>query len=271
MLDEDLPYPRRTVSQVAGTGQALRNELSTIGIPRDRTAHSRVHPPGPRQEVAERRVQGRGAVDQPAQRRLLDRLVVRALAHLGQLLRITQQQQIAGGRRDGDGVGQAELAGLLDDQQIKASRRHPDWVGENPCGAADHATAVLGEEVGVLLVLERLPRRDSPLLDLLADPLRIGSCRNDFVQQVLHHAMRLRDDTHPPAMAVDQRGDHPGRGVGFPASGRAVDGQIGPVQFPDRGGEIGDVVAGPRQRPTGVSARWPPGEDVDISRSGQLR
>ena len=99
-----------------------------------------MHPVRAVQEVAE--LFGQRAVirHQPAERRRVDGLRVMALADLRQLLRIAEQHQVLGRPRHRDGVGQAELARLLDDEQVEAGGVHPVVVGEIPCGAADYAS-----------------------------------------------------------------------------------------------------------------------------------
>ena len=42
------------------------------------------------------------------------------LRRLDQLLRVTEEDHGPGSRRDGDGIGQRELPGLVDDQHVSA-------------------------------------------------------------------------------------------------------------------------------------------------------
>ena len=65
------------------------------------------------------------AVHDPAERRRVDRLGVGALAHLRQLLRVAEQQQVAA-RRPTTAIveRERELAGLVDDEQVELSRGH---------------------------------------------------------------------------------------------------------------------------------------------------
>ena len=118
---------------------ASRRSTFVVGKLGDRTAHGRVHPPGAsRQEYPScgARV-GRRRPASPAQS---SRPVpgVGALADLGQLLGIAEEQEIVGSRGDRDRIGEAILAGLLDDHKSRAAWRHPAGIGEIPCGAADH-------------------------------------------------------------------------------------------------------------------------------------
>ena len=79
---------------------------------------------------------GQGAVvfDQPAQRGPVDRLGMGALADLRQLLRVAEQQQVGGRRGDRDRVGQTELAGLVDHQQVQSfpAEPGPGWRSPRP-------------------------------------------------------------------------------------------------------------------------------------------
>ena len=70
----------------------------------------------------------------PAERRPVDRFGVQTLAHLGQLLGIAEQQQVArcdGGCRRGC---QRELPGLIDDDYLVTDDKTRDflngWVGK---------------------------------------------------------------------------------------------------------------------------------------------
>ena len=184
-------------------------------------------------------------VDQPAQRGFVHRLGVGALADLGQLLRVAEQQQVTRGAAHRDGVGQAELPGLLDDQQIEACRRYPACVREIPCGTADHAARVVGDEPGVAPC-----RRSGPATARAVSAVLLGHPRGvhagvDHVgEQVLHHGVGLRDDADAPAVLVDQPGDHPGRGERLAGAGRPVHRQVRRIQFQQRGGDdVGVVVA----------------------------
>ena len=111
-----------------------------------------------------------------------------ALTDLGQLLRVAEQQQIARGGGHRDGVGEVELPGLFDDQQIEALPRDPSVIGEIPSGAADHAAAVRRDESRVVLLGDLGPRH--PLAGLLlADAHRVGPGTHHTVEQVLDDGM----------------------------------------------------------------------------------
>ncbi len=78
----------------------------------------------------------------------------------------------------------------------RALPRDPRVVGEIPCGAADHAPAVVGDE-GRIVLLGR-SGSTAPLRAFFL-PTRCGSAPacDHAVEQVLHHGMRLGH--HPDA------------------------------------------------------------------------
>lgn len=92
-----------------------------------------------------------------------------ALTYLRQLLWIAKQQQVCGRGRHGDGIGQAELASLVDHQQIQAGFRHPIAVGEVPRRAADHASGGVADEFCVLAPVDRLPAPSGVVVRLFGD------------------------------------------------------------------------------------------------------
>ncbi len=109
-----------------------------------------------------------------------------ALADLRQLLRIAEQHQVLGCPRHRDGVGQAELTGLLDDEQVEAGGVHPAVVGEIPCGAADYASLVRRNERGVLVLADVAPSSVGGGV-LLGDPIGIDLRLDQVAEEVLHH------------------------------------------------------------------------------------
>ncbi len=131
-----------------------------------------MHSVRPIQEVAELFGQCAVILHQPAERRCVDRLGVVALADLRQLLRVAEQHEVPGRPRHRDGVGKAELARLLDDQQVQAGCLHPVVVREIPCGSADYAARVSRDEGCVLVLVDPLPRSVGRGV-LLRDPCRI--------------------------------------------------------------------------------------------------
>jgi hypothetical protein len=110
------------------------------------------------------------------------------LADLRQLLRIAKQHQVAGRAGHRDGVGETELAGLLDHQQVEAVRVDAGVVSEIPCGAADYAAVVGGDERGVVVLVDVLPRGVLRRI-LLADPRRVDARLDQVAEQVLHHGV----------------------------------------------------------------------------------
>ena len=188
---------------------------------------------------------GQGAVvfDQPAQRGPVDRLGMSALADLGQLLRVAEQQQVGGRRGHRDRVGQAELAGLVDHQQVQSSRCNPAWVGEVPGRPADHASWCAADEFGVLVLADLLPPGVAAVGLLLGDPQRIDAGFDRTVEQVFHHRVRLRDHADAPAVVGDQPGDDACGGVGLASPGRSVHRDVRRIQIEQGGGDVVDGVA----------------------------
>ena len=223
------------------------------------------------QEVAAFGGQGAVIFDQPAQRGSVDRLGMCALADLRQLLRIAEQKQAGGRRGDGDGVGQTELAGFVDHQQVQTSRRNPVRVGEVPGGTADHASCCAGDESGVFLLVDLLPPDVSTVGSLLGHAQRIDTGGDRAAEQVLHHGMRLRDDADSPAVLGDQPGDDARGGVGLAGSGWPVHRHVGRIQVEQGGGDVVGSVAVSGK----VGAAAGPGpaaqQDVEHRGAGELR
>ncbi len=111
-----------------------------------------------------------------------------ALADLGQLLRVAEQQQVARGRGHRDGVGQVELAGLLEHQQVEALPWHSRFVREIPCGTTDHAAGMVGDERGVVVLVDLGPPRVGALA-FLGHPRRVHPGVEHLIQQMLDHRM----------------------------------------------------------------------------------
>ena len=149
---------------MAGIVLHMRAQPAVVGQPRDRFAHRRMHTVRVIEEIAAVRRKRVMSFHQPAKRGFVHRFGMRALADLWKLLRIAKQHQVSGRRCDGDGVGQAVLAGLLDDEQIKAAPRDPARACEIPCGASDDTAVMVGDEVGVLLLVDLLPARVDAVL-----------------------------------------------------------------------------------------------------------
>ena len=99
-----------------------------------------------------------------------------ALADLRQLLRVAEQHQVA--RRAGhrDRVGQTELTGLLDHQQIEAAGGHAPVVGEIPRRATDDAARRVSAMKAAYSVLVDSPASgDACRTSFLRDPRRVDA------------------------------------------------------------------------------------------------
>jgi hypothetical protein len=154
---------------------------------------------------------------------------MRALAHLRQLLRVTKKQKVPGCRCHGDGVREAVLACFLDDEQVQAVARYPARVGEIPCGAADDAAVMVGDERWVLLLVDLLPARVGAVF-LLGDQRRVDSGGDHVAEQILDDGVRLRDDADAPAIFGDEAGDDRRRGECLARTGWPVHGQVRRVE-----------------------------------------
>ncbi|MCY1226934.1 hypothetical protein D9M72_391840 [compost metagenome] len=143
----------------------------------------------------------------PAQGGLVDRLRVGALADLGKLLRIAEQQQPRACLGDSQCVGEGELPGLVDHQKIQGPGRN-GGACHGP-GRATHQGAARRTEqpvhVGGSPVV---PRQGTVVLDVLGNPPRVHSrFFHGGAEEVLHHRVRLGDDAHLPAPGHEPRND----------------------------------------------------------------
>ena len=171
--------PARDAGQLPQVRRWRRPQTALVGQLRHGPAQRGVHPPGVGQEVAEfgrkRRVPG----GDPAQRRLVDGFGVPALADLGQLLRVAEQEQPAAGLGHRQRVGQGELPGLVDHQEIQ--RPGEDCgAGHGPRGAADQRPAADAENSRTSLAVRRSHGRGPSCLPLsrhARGPLRPWSRR----------------------------------------------------------------------------------------------
>ena len=77
-----------------------------------------MHPVRCRQEQPTLRRDGQRIADQVFERRYSGALGMDALADLGQLVRVAEQDQRSGRAGDGEGIGEAQLTGLVDEQDI---------------------------------------------------------------------------------------------------------------------------------------------------------
>ncbi len=178
---------------------------------------------------------------EPPQGRLVHRLRVRPLSDLRKLLRVTEQEEAFGGAGDGQGIGQRELAGLVNHQQIQGPGRN-GLAGHGP-GRAAHQAAAGGPQQGRNVVVGRaVPQHGVRGGQLLGHPPRIHSRGFDRgAQHVLHHRVGLPDDADLPAV-VHQPGNDVGSDVRLPRAGRSLHGKVGPVQVQQRSSDRRDVV-----------------------------
>ncbi len=178
------------------------------------------------------------------------------LRGLGQLLGVAEQDERGGGGSHGEGVGQGELAGLVDDE-------HVDSIAEGlarpqPCGASDEARRARGERrrdaLGVTdLVDERSSRRTGSGTVIDAGGARVigtgggpgpgsGTCRTghrggigverdlvqggtvDLGEQVADHGMREGGDPDPQP-TVEQGPDELPAGEGLAGARWPLDGE----------------------------------------------
>ena len=186
-----------------------------------------MHPPTRIEEVAELGGQHVMPGREPPERRLVDRFRMGALADLRELLRVSEKQQPLCRDRGGDGAGEGELAGLIDDEKVEGCPRHGVRVAEGPRGSPEH------EPVGGC----HIGRRSCPqevgsvaLLRLLADERRVEARRDDAAQHVFDRSMRLRDDTDLPPVIDHEICDHARPRVRLAGAGRALHCEIRVVE-----------------------------------------
>ena len=78
-----------------------------------------MHTPGDLQKITECSGQYRLPAGQPAQCRGIQRVRMLTHRHLRQLLRIAQQKQVPRGSSNRQGVGERELPGFVDNEQVE--------------------------------------------------------------------------------------------------------------------------------------------------------
>ena len=212
--------------EVRGRGRAQPALIGELG---DGPAQLRRHPPRVGQEIAKFRRKRGMTGGNPAQGRFVHGFGVRALADLRQLLRITEQQQPAAGLGHGQGIGQGELAGLVDHQQIQRPGRD---IGprHGPRRAADQRPAGRAEQARHILRRALLPREGLRVFHFLGDPGGIDAgLGHRRLQQVLHHGMGLADDADFPP-AGHQPGDDVRSHMGLAGPGRTLHRDVGVIQ-----------------------------------------
>ena len=185
---------------------------------------------------------------------------VAGLGDLGQLLRVAEQDHVRG--RDGgrEGVGQAELAGLVDDQHVDGVVAHR-LAGEQPGGPGDDVVGPGGTPTVVVDVGDasdgagRCLAHGAQVVAGLSEPLH--HLLGEVVDRVVAHC----GDADPLAL-LDQGADHVGTGVGLARARWPLDGHVAGVQVPRPGADLravadehavrGSVAGG---EPRGVAAQ----------------
>ena len=195
--------PAGDAHEGAQRGDRMRVQLAVVRQVRHGLGDGRMHPPALGEEVAVLGRQHVVAVGDPAERRRVDRLGVVALAHLRQLLRVAEQQQVACGDARRDRGGERELAGLVDHEQVERPAGHAVGVREVPRGAADDEAGcrVLGRVLGDAVFRDdRVPvvARLAGVLRRLGDEVGIEPGADDRVEHVLDDGVGLRDDADAP-------------------------------------------------------------------------
>ena len=251
---------------------------------RDRLGQGRVHPPRRLEEVAELGRDDLGVLpEEPAERRGVDRIGVRALAHLRELLRVPQEHQVVRRDRAGERLRRRELPGLVDDEEVQLTPTDDVLVRHRPRRTADDVapapvTEVRGEACEVRGPGPRQDVRVGPVTrlpsrvvgELIARDAGLGA----RAQDVGDRRVPLRGDTDPPAVG-DEPGDDPGGDVRLARAGRALDREVGVVEVRQGRHEGVDVPSVtvldgsepvPRPRP-----RRDPAQQVDTRRPRQIR
>jgi hypothetical protein len=184
-----------------------------------------MHPPRDGQEDAPVGPDRGIAALHPVEAGQVGRGRMRALLHLGQLARVSDQDDILGGGRHGQHVGQPDLSGLIHENVVEMPPQ--SLAREQPGGAADHVRPA--EQILVVLVrsLDRAILRVGVVAQLVDD----GEVRivplvrvEDPHQDVLHRLVTGRRHGHLPARP-DQGEDGAGRDVRLAGAGRTLDGQ----------------------------------------------
>ena len=189
---------------------------------------------------------------------------MRALADLRQLLGVAKQQQPAAGLRHRQGIGEGELAGLVDHLQVQrsggniGSRHGPrSATNERPAGGA--------EEPGNVLRSAVLPGEGVRVFYLLGNHGRINAgAGHSRLEQVLYDGMGLAHDPDFPA-AGHQPCDDTGTHIRLAGAGGSLHGQVRVIKVENGlGNDVNEAVrprAGLRQRECGHQPwRQPPDE-----------
>lgn len=172
---------------------------------------------------------------------------VRGLGHLGQLQRVAQQHHVGGRSRSDDRVGQRQLPGFVDQQDVDARvvARHV-VAGKQPGGSGDQVEV----RVRAVLVRPRVFDVGDRLLDVVRDLLHCSQAvelaflleqRHGLSKQVVDGVVAHRGDAHSLAV-TDQGEDEVGSAVGLAGSGRPLDGHEAVVELGDPLAHVGEVI-----------------------------
>ena len=235
VLHQDGGHPGGDLGQRTTCGRGGRVQLGLVAQRRDLGTQLRVHAPRIGQEVAKLLGQGGMPGAEPAQRGLVHRLRVGTLGDLGQLLRVSQQEQPGGGAGDRQGVGQGILPGLVNDQQVQGALGDP-LAGHGPGGAADQCALIRVQQFLNRVIGGAGPRDLGlvPGLQLLGDLLRMHPGTGDGLgEHVVHHRVGLGHHTDLPALFHQGRNDV-GCHVRLAGARGSLDGQVGMVQVAQR-------------------------------------
>ena len=234
----------RQVAQ-AGAGQAAgldrlagalldRAEPALVDDLRDEAAHVGVHAA---RQVEEQPALGRDrrlVAEQVLEHRGSGVPGVNALRDLGELERVAEQDEVAGGRADRERVRERDLAGLVDEQVVE--RLVHVLLGEEPGGAGDELHVLGRREVVVVVgALDEVAVE----LRLLVPPLDFFSPRNSkrsacatrsTSSSRLWIALWLFAVTPTRLPGSHQVDDQARAGPGLARAGRALDEEIAVVE-----------------------------------------
>ena len=192
MIDEHRVYSgSESVELPCRTDGFLGTQLALVRQCGHGRTQIRVHPPRFLEEVAEFGWQCAVSLGEPTECRFVDRFGVSTLAHLRQLLRVAQQQQVSRGNRDGNGVRQRELACFVHDEQVQAARWNTIGVREVPRSAADDTADAfgLGDESRIFFGCDVLPFCGLAPAALLRDQCSVHAGLQNAAEHVLDHRM----------------------------------------------------------------------------------
>ena len=264
--------PERRRSSSRSDASRLGVQLALVRQPGDRRARARdasasVSPGSSRAPGA-----GRRAVADPAERGRVDRLGVRALAHLRQLLRIAEQQQVL----RGDATAMVERARTGRPRRRRAGRGCR--AGTRPALAKSHAVppmtnrALVTPRTQVTVGRERgeSMRRTSPrwrsrragspagAVRHLADPLGSSPAATTRSSRFSTTACDCATTPTFQPWSRDQAGDDLRAEVRLAGAGRALHGEIGAVEVEQARHDGVDPAVHPASPPTpsGAPTRW---------------